>query len=203
MRCPDISPLVPRFFDGELEGRQMRAVALHVTRCADCEQELRQLEGLQALIGAQVAGQVDAIDMSRIWTGVAMHIEQAPQSWWERLTAWGERLELPTFATAWPALAGAAAVAVLTFGVLSYLGDGVSPAPLAVRPVTDALRMAELGEEEVVKEILDARDGDGEDADGLVNSAVVDSIVGSVRELTVDPETGTTVVWVSDSGDMR
>jgi hypothetical protein len=203
MRCPDISPLVPRFFDGELEGRQMRAVALHVTRCADCEQELRQLEALQALIGAQVAKQVDAIDMSRIWAGVAVRIEQAPQSWWERLTNWGEGLELPTFTTAWPALAGAAAVAVLTFGLLSYPGGEVPPAPLAVRPATTAMQTAELGADEVVREILDSREGGGEDSDALVNSAVVDSIVGSVRELTVDPETGTTVVWVSDSGDMR
>ena len=47
MNCRETRPLLPLFFDGELEARQMRAVALHSTRCAECEGELRQLERLQ------------------------------------------------------------------------------------------------------------------------------------------------------------
>jgi anti-sigma factor RsiW len=200
MNCPEISPLVPRFFDGELEGRQMRAVALHVTRCAECEQELRQLEGLQAILGAAIAERIDAIDMSRIWARVATRIEEKPQSWWERLTSRGFGFEMPAFASAWPAFAGAAAVAVLTFGVWNYQTGDVTSQPQAARPGTAAFQTAELGESDVAEEIIDSPDD--VDPDSLVNSAVFDSIVGSVRELTVDPETGTAVVWVSDSGDM-
>ena len=45
MNCPEASELVPRFFDAELEARMMRDVALHLTRCNDCEAEVRRLEG--------------------------------------------------------------------------------------------------------------------------------------------------------------
>lgn len=198
MKCPEISPLLPRFFDGELEGRQMRAVALHVTRCADCELELRQLEALQGLVAAQVAERVEAIDMSRIWIGVAARMEQVPLSWQQRLAARAKAFELPTVRGAWPALAGAAAVAVLTLGVWTYQDGKVDPSPgvreasIAAAPRPVEVEVAKIDEEEVADAI----------SDELVNSAVFDSIVGSVRELTVDPETGTTVVWVSDSGEM-
>lgn len=191
MKCPEVSPLVPRFFDGELEGRQMRVVALHVTRCADCEQELRQLEAVQSLLGAQVAEQVDAIDMSRIWAGVAKRIETPVPSWRERLAAWRESFALPDFSAAWPALAGAVAVMALALGVWVYMGPGSSgPIPTGTvangQPDPSSVQsVALMGDED------------------KVNSAMFDSIVGSVRELTVDPENGTAVVWVSDTGDVR
>ncbi len=194
MRCPEVSPLVPRFFDGELEGRQMRSVALHVTRCADCEQELRELEGLQALVSSQVSAAVDAIDMSRIWVGVGARIDQAPLSWSERLITWWEGLEAPRLGGMWPALAGAAAVAVLAVGVWTYPGAESAPAPLAERQTAAEFQTAELGKFEAEEaQLADERD----------NSAVFESIVGSVREHMVEPETGPTVLWVSDSGDLR
>lgn len=194
MKCPEVIPLVPRFFDGELEGRQMRAVALHVTRCADCERELRQLESLQALVGQHVAERVDAVDMSRVWAGVVSRLDQAPLSWSERLRAWWESLEAPVFSGAWPALAGAAAVALLVLGVWSFQGgQGAAPQIATEQQSTVPVLTAKLPEEEAADALLDEP----------VNSAVFDSIVGSVKEFTVDPDTGTAVLWVSDSGDVR
>lgn len=191
MKCPEISPLVPRFFDGELEGREMRSVALHVTRCADCERELRQLESLQSLFGAQVAEQVDAIDMSRIWTAVAGRIETPAPSWRERLAAWRESFAFPELSTAWPALAGAVAMAALALGVWIYMGSSGGPIPTS--PV------AQVQPEHPAEVQSVALMGD----EDKVNSAMFDSILGSVKELSVDPESGTAVVWVSDSGDVR
>lgn len=179
MKCPEVSPLVPRFFDGELEGRQMRTVALHVTRCADCERELRQLEGLQVLVSAHVAESVEAIDMSQIWARVETRIGEGTLSWTQRLAGWWEELEVPSLSGAWPALAGAAAVAVLTFGIWSYQNSDPTLPSLAAAPAP------------VVAELE------------LDNSALIDSLVGSVTELTVDPENGTAIVWVSDSGEIR
>ena len=46
MTCREASNLLARFFDGELDAHQMRAVALHSTRCGTCETALRQLERL-------------------------------------------------------------------------------------------------------------------------------------------------------------
>jgi hypothetical protein len=69
--CREARPLLPLFFDGELEARQMRAVALHSTRCSECEHELRELEHLQEAISAHVSSLVDTIDVSQVWAGVA------------------------------------------------------------------------------------------------------------------------------------
>ena len=37
MNCRDTRPLLPLFFDGQLDPRQMRGVALHSTRCLECK----------------------------------------------------------------------------------------------------------------------------------------------------------------------
>jgi hypothetical protein len=116
MNCRETRPLLPLFFDGELEARQMRAVALHSTRCADCEGELRQLEGMQELVAAHIAAAVDEIDLSQVWAGVAPRLAARPpgllvrlRTWWdEREFAWPVRA--PVFAAA--ALAAVLAVAV-------------------------------------------------------------------------------------------
>jgi len=116
MNCRETRPLLPLFFDGELEPRQMRAVALHSTRCVECEGELRQLESVQELVVAHITAAVEEIDLSQVWAGVAPRLAVRPpgllvrlRTWWdEREFAWPVRA--PLFAAA--ALAAVLAVAV-------------------------------------------------------------------------------------------
>ncbi|MGH7819445.1 MAG: hypothetical protein ACREQ9_06720, partial [Candidatus Binatia bacterium] len=63
------------FFDGELDGRTMRSLALHVTRCRSCEDELRQSERLQEMFSQVVQAEVDAIDVAGLWRSIEQGLE--------------------------------------------------------------------------------------------------------------------------------
>lgn len=114
MNCRETRPLLPLFFDGELEARQMRTVALHSTRCAACETDLRRLERLQDALAARISSQLDEIDVSRIWDGVTARIDVVPlprpqrwREWWE-----GEHSGWLGKVPAYAALAAAALLAI-------------------------------------------------------------------------------------------
>jgi hypothetical protein len=112
MNCRETRPLLPLFFDGELEARQMRAVALHSTRCADCEGELRQLERLQETISSHVSALVDELDLGQIWASVAPRLASRAPSLRERLRAWWDERE-PGWMVRGPALAACGLAVVL------------------------------------------------------------------------------------------
>jgi len=124
--CREARPLLPLFFDGELEARQMRAVALHSTRCSECEHELRELEHLQEAISAHVSSLVDTIDVGQVWAGVAPRLASRAPSFGERWTAWWEE-----YRAGWrvrgPAFAGVALAALLA--VVALRPDGPTPTP--------------------------------------------------------------------------
>ncbi len=131
MNCRESRPLLPLFLDGELEARQMRAVALHSTRCPGCEDELRQIERLQELVATHVAQQVEAIDLSALWARVGPRLKATAPPWHERLREWwwevrseGRRGWLPVSA----AVVGAAGVLAM---ILWQAQRPTEPAQLA------------------------------------------------------------------------
>lgn len=168
MTCREALNLLPLFFDGELDAHQMRAVALHSTRCGSCEDELRGMERMQEMIGAQLNAAVDEVDFSAFWGGIDRRLGTARVSWWARIQAWwsegghGWMIRVPAFAAA-------AAIAILGFLLLTR----------APQPTTqpDASQVASVD-----------------------NAASIDSLESDVDAVTVlnDPETRTTVLWVSD-----
>ena len=171
MTCRETSNLLPLFFDGELDARQMRAVALHSTRCQTCEAELRQLEQGQDLISEQIRSAVDEIDFSNFWPAIERRLGPARVRRWTRLQVWWQEDEHPWMMRV-PAFAAVAAIAVLAF-----LFFARAPQP-TVAP--EAARVAAVD-----------------------NAASIDSLDTDVDSVAVlsDPETRTTVLWVSeDSG---
>jgi len=117
MTCRETLNLLPLFFDGELEPRQMRAVAMHSTRCAPCEAALREIERLQEVVSSTLNTRVDEIDLSGLWTAIEPRLRARQLSWWERVRAhWQDpspwELRLPAFAAA--AAIALRCVAVLT-----------------------------------------------------------------------------------------
>jgi anti-sigma factor RsiW len=117
MTCREASNLLPLFFDGELDSRQMRAVALHGTRCSTCEVELRNLNRLQELISETVSAAADEVDFSDLWSAIEKQISAVRVPWRQRVRLWWEdrdqwALRLPAFAAA----ALVAALALLLFG---------------------------------------------------------------------------------------
>ncbi len=191
MKCPEIAPLVARFFDGELDGRQMRSVALHITRCAGCEGDLRVLERVQDMVVEEVSAEVRDVDLSSVWTVVSEQIGDVPAPFSQRLAAWWDGLEIASPGFLGPAVAAAATV-MLTFAFWPT-DDVTTPLAPSVAVKVAAGESAERLVEDAVEEI---------EAD-LDNSAVFESIVGSVDRLMIDPDTHTAVLWVSDTGDLQ
>lgn len=165
--CREASSLLPLFFDGELEARQMRAVALHGTRCSECEAELRSLERLQELVGDTIAARLEEIDFSGFWRDVESRLPVSRASGWHRLsTWWADRDSNPSWR--WPALVAAAAAAVLALFLLTrFRTPNAQP---------DAPQLASADNPASI---------DSLDADGSVT-------------VVNDPETRTTILWVSD-----
>lgn len=186
MKCPEIAPLVPRFFDGELDGSLMRKIALHITRCADCERDLRGLEKLQSLVASHFAAEVESIDLSSIWSTVSAQIEEKPRSWRQRVESWWDEVEILSPFTVWPAVAAAAAVFL---AINLWTGDPIGP----------ETNFAHSGAVDVAEEVA----GVANHLAKVDNSAVFESIVGGVDMLMVEPETQTAVIWIDDTGEFR
>lgn len=169
MTCREASKLLPLFFDGELDARQMRAVALHDTRCPECEPELRRMERLQELISDTLSARVDEIDLSNFWPAVECQLGAVRLSWWARARVWWSESE-PRWAVGVPAFVAACAIAAVA---LLLLMRGPQPIPPPGTP--ESTQVAD-------------------------NSTNIDSI-DTDRDSVVlnDPDTRTTVVWVSDA----
>lgn len=164
MTCREALNLLPLFFDGELDPRQMRAVALHGARCGTCEGELRHMNRLQELVSEGVTAVVDEIDFTDFWVGIERQLGAVRFPWWQRARAWwsaGRRqwpLPLPVFAAA-------AAIVALVLLLFARAQQPATPAMVAID-----------------------------------NGASIDSLDADVDSVAVisDPETRTTVLWVSD-----
>lgn len=170
--CREARPLLPLFFDGELEARQMRAVALHSTRCPECERELRELEHLQESIAAHVNALVETVDLSQLWAGVAPRLGGRAPSWRERWVTWWDEARAG-WSVRGPAFAGLAAAALLALVVVQR---EVPPAKQVAAPARGP-RIAKID-----------------------NSAKLDSMQSSVDSvaLVTEPETNTTMLWIMD-----
>jgi anti-sigma factor RsiW len=131
MTCRETRPLLSLFFDGELEARQMRAVALHSTRCPDCEDELRHFERLQDAVALHVSAMVDEIDVSQVWAGVAPRLTARAPSLLQRLRAWWEERQLGWLIRG-PAFAALAGITLLAL-VMWQRADAPPHQPIASR----------------------------------------------------------------------
>jgi hypothetical protein len=124
MNCRESRPLLPLFLDGELESRQMRAVALHSTRCFECEEELRSMERLQEAIASHISAEVDQIDLDLVWTAVAPRLGSTSPNWQQRWEEWWDSIR--EGGRTWgPVSAAVAAAGILA--ILLWQGDGSTP----------------------------------------------------------------------------
>jgi hypothetical protein len=141
---------------------------MHSTRCGSCEDELRRMERVQELVSERVSAAVDEVDFAALQQGIDQQLDSARPPWWTRLGAWWSDLE-PAWLIRVPAFAGAVAVAALGFLLWTR----------AQQPTTrpDASLVASMD-----------------------NAASIESLDTDVDAVTVlnDPETRTTVLWVSD-----
>jgi anti-sigma factor RsiW len=174
MTCRDAENLLPLFFDGELDPRQMRAVALHSTRCNTCEQALRQLERMQELVSNNVSRAVEEIDFEKFWSTIEHRLPSVREPWGARVREWWSGGEHPWMLRL-PAFAAAMAIAVVA---LFLFTRGTQT---TVQPAEPQLAAA----------------------DNTTTIDSLDTDVDSVAVLN-DPETRTMVLWVNDAqnGDL-
>jgi len=167
MTCREALSLLPLFFDGELESRQMRAVVMHSTRCTPCETELRQLERLQEVVSESVNARVDEVDLSNFWPSIEQRLGSVDLPWGQRLRTWWSDGEHRWMAPL-PAFAAAAIIAAVA--LMFFLNPKSITDPEAVRVTS------------------------------VDNAAIIDSLDTDVDSVAVlsEPETRTTVLWVSD-----
>jgi hypothetical protein len=76
MNCRETASLLETFHDGELHGREMREVALHVAQCADCGDQLAEWDKVHAALNAHVERSPQ--DLTAIWQGVEEGIDARP-----------------------------------------------------------------------------------------------------------------------------
>ncbi len=168
MTCRESVNLLPLFLDGELDARQMRAVAMHSSRCRPCEEALRHLERMQDLVSGTIQARVDEVDFSAFWPAIERQLGERPLGWRYRLGVWWRAGEHP-WVVRLPALGAAVAMALMALFLFTRVTPRTS-APAAPR--------------------LAAVD----------NAAIIDSLETDLDSVAVvsDPETRTTVLWVSD-----
>ena len=167
MTCREASNLLPLFVDGELDSRQMRAIALHGTRCGTCESELRRMNRLQELVAESISSQVDEIDFTDFWAGVERRLGTVRVPWWQRAAAWWSAGE-QWWPRRLPAFAAAAAIVALMLLLFGRTQPTSQPGARQIAAVDNAASIEAL-----------------------------ETDVDSVAVLS-DPETRTTVLWVTD-----
>lgn len=172
MTCRETANLLPLFFDGELDPRQMRAVALHSSRCNSCEGELRNLERLQELVSEKIGSDLEEVDFATLWPAIERQLGPTRTPVWLRVRDWwSDGVDHPWLVRL-PAFAAAAAIAALALLIF------FTRVP---RPTTqpDAPQVAAV--------------------DNAASIESVDADTDSVAVLS-DPQTSTTVLWVSEDG---
>ena len=170
MTCREASNLLALFVDGELDPRQMRAVALHGTRCSSCELELRQLERLQQIVSETVNRRLDQLDLQNFWQKIEPRLPVIAGSRWQRIRVWWSEHESQWWLGV-PAFAAAAAVALLAFVLYTQMHQPTTQPDTGVPQVASA------------------------DAPASIDS--LDADASSVAVVN-DPETHTTILWVSE-----
>jgi len=157
MTCREAAILLSRFVDGELDSRQMRAVALHSACCGVCETEVRQLERIQQLLSDSVNATLDTVDFGDFWQRVERRMVTTRVSPWQRVLVWwsqvdrGWAIRIPAYATA-----AAVAVTAAMYGV-RFLEPYASTVPTAIADLsTQALIHKLEADVEAVTVINDA-----------------------------------------------
>ena len=123
--CQDFQKRMDLFLDGEVDGRTMRELALHVARCPSCESGLREAERVQDVFSDAVHAEVDRIDVASLWRSIETRLEASPLPFLARLR---ERWKLRS-GFEFPALAFAATAVVALVVAAALWSESTTPGP--------------------------------------------------------------------------
>jgi anti-sigma factor RsiW len=172
--CAHAERLVPLLYDGELDGPLRREVASHVSGCAVCTGVLASLERGRDLLRQEVEEQVEQLDFSGFWAGVAGKLNAPPLPWAVRLRLWGESWwpDWPLSVPVW-----AVAVAILLSIAALFLPRPYLPPNLVAKDFEQSTLVAN-------------------------NQAQIESLSSAATlSLWNEPTSNATVIWVGDDNE--
>ncbi|MGE0824150.1 MAG: anti-sigma factor [Candidatus Binatia bacterium] len=92
--CPHAERLTSLLHDGELDSPLRREMITHLSSCVTCARIISFLEREQELLSQAIEVQVDSIDFSHFWQGIAEKLTEPQLSWGMRLRLWYESSRL-------------------------------------------------------------------------------------------------------------
>jgi anti-sigma factor RsiW len=106
--CSSISRLLEKYFDQEATDKQRLLVERHLQDCAACQDALRLMEELRALIKSPVEEALHKEDFPWVWQNIDRHIRsQEKLTWWQSIRSWldisplfRKKVWIPSVATA-------------------------------------------------------------------------------------------------------
>jgi hypothetical protein len=160
------------------------------------------LERGQELVSQVIDEEIEVIDFSNFWQGVADKLEESQPSWGIRFRLWVERWHFtqPLYAPAW----AVAAVLLLTFGVLfqqqSAIEIATSPGSSPLERREDKSSHASLSPQpSLVPDLPSDRNDPDNNFAFVSNQAQIESLSSSdTVAVWNDPGNNSTVIWIGN-----
>jgi anti-sigma factor RsiW len=87
--CSSISNFLEKYFDQEATNKERLLVERHLQECQACQDALRSMEELRALIKNPVEEAIQKEDFPWVWQKIEREIRlQKKQTWWQALRSW-------------------------------------------------------------------------------------------------------------------
>jgi anti-sigma factor RsiW len=87
--CYSISRLLEKYFDQETTDKERLLVENHLQDCAFCQEALKSMEGLRALIKSPVEEALQREDFPWVWQNIERQIRlQEKPTWWQSIRSW-------------------------------------------------------------------------------------------------------------------
>ncbi len=87
--CSSISRLLEKYFDQEVTEKERLLIEGHLQDCAACQDALKLMEELRALIKAPVEEAFQKEDFPWVWQKIERQIRlQERRTWWQSLRSW-------------------------------------------------------------------------------------------------------------------
>ena len=130
--CPHAERLTSLLHDGELLSPLRREMITHLSSCVTCARLVSFLEREQELLNQMIEVQIDNIDFSNFWQGIAEKLSEPQLSWGMRVRLW---YESSRFMWLSPTPMWAFALLFLLFVPAHVAPPSLSSAPMVVQNI--------------------------------------------------------------------
>jgi len=117
--CSSISKLLEKYFDQEVTDKERFLVEGHLQDCTACQDALKSMEELRALIKVPAEEALQKEDFPWVWQNIERQIRlQEKQTWWQSIRFWFDISPLFQRKVWIPAVATAAVLLFMTTQII-------------------------------------------------------------------------------------